>query len=180
MENSTISKKERVLWGVAIVGTLLSLFSVWQIYILKMEMFVVNTRTERAEKELNLNAQTAINFSAQYPVSGTISKIGGGQWTIEVKTALPPATPSMFARVGDKIPNEIKYDIKQSIVSLSDTTTFFGKKKEEFVMGDIVTVYSMEPIRDLAHVVAMRVEPQGFAQVDAPIQLNGSSEIPVK
>lgn len=145
-----------------------------------MEMFVVNTRTERAERELNLNAQTAINFSAQYPVSGTIAIIGDGQWTIEVKTALPPPTPSVFARVGDKTPGEIKYDIKQSVVSLSDATTFFGKKKEEFVIGDMVTVYSMEPIRDLSHVVAMRVEPQGVEQVGVPVQLNGSSEIPVK
>ncbi|HAS84971.1 MAG TPA: hypothetical protein DCS23_02800 [Candidatus Yonathbacteria bacterium] len=162
MENSTINKREWVLWGIAIASIMFSSFAVWQMYLLKLDMIVINTRTERAEKEFNLREQTAVNFSAQYPISGMITKIEKNQWTVEVKIAQAPSKPSIFSKVGEEKPVEIKYDTKQSIISFSDTVSFLGKKKEEFVVGDKITAYAMEPIMDITKVSAMRVETQGF------------------
>lgn len=180
MENSTINKREIVLWIITLISIGFSGFAVWQMYLLKLDMFVINARTERAEKEMNLNAQMAVNFSAQYPVSGTITKIENNQWTLEVKVTLPPPAPSIFAKVGEKTPYEIKYDSKPSVISISQTTTFSGKKKEEFVVGDMITAYSMTPIRDIAQVNASRVEAQGFKQATIDLLLSPTPLVPKK
>ena len=103
MENSTINKREWVLWGIAIASIMFSSFAVWQMYLLKLDMIVINTRTERAEKEFNLREQTAVNFSAQYPISGMITKIEKNQWTVEVKIAQAPSKPSIFSKVAMRV-----------------------------------------------------------------------------
>lgn len=182
MENSTINKREWFLWVIAIISILFSSFAVWQIYTLKLSMMVMNDRTERAENEFNLREQTAVNFSAQYPVSGTISKIENNKWTIDVKVAQDAPAPSIFTKVGDKTPREIKYDIKKSVVLLSETATFLGKKKEEFAVGDEITAYSMDQVRDISQFTAMRVEIQGYKptgiSAPGPVDLLDPSKLP--
>lgn len=170
MENSTINKREWFLWIIAIISILFSSFAVWQVYTLKLSMIVMNDRTERAEKEFNLREQAIVNFSAQYPVSGTISKIENNKWTVDVKVAQDAPAPSIFTKVGDKTPREIKYDIKKSVVVLSETATFLGKKKEDFAIGDEITAYSMDPIREISQFTAMMVEIQGYRslKISAP------------
>ena len=170
MENSTMNKREIVLWIIAIISVLFSSFAVWQVYTLKLSMIIMNDRTERAEKEFNLREQVAVNFSAQYPVSGAIAKIENNKWSIDVKVAQATPAPSIFTKVGDKTPREIKYDIIKSVVILSETATFLGKKKEDFAVGDEITAYSMEPVHDISQVTAMRIEVQGFkpVKVSAP------------